>query len=132
MSIASGRLQALSRSIASHPRPLICALGVFCGLMAMVIGGLLSGGARVDDDAYYYLIIAKNLAAKERWLLINKVDLLEPKEADKRAKDIVRRLRWKGRVFQISGATGAGTDALKMTIMQYLDEHPRTAHSSAD
>jgi hypothetical protein len=63
MPIDSGRLQTLSKSIASRPWPLICALGVFCGLMATVIGTLSSGGLRVDDDAYYYLIIAKNLAA---------------------------------------------------------------------
>ena len=75
---------------------------------------------------------AKDLAAKERWLLINKVDLLEPAEAQKRTKDIVRRLRWKGRVFQISGATGAGTDELKMEIMRYLEEHPRTGAPVAD
>jgi GTP-binding protein len=75
---------------------------------------------------------AKDLAAKERWLLINKVDLLEPAEAHRRTKDIVRRLRWKGRVFQISGATGAGTDELKMEIMRYLEEHPRTGAPVAD
>ena len=75
---------------------------------------------------------AKDLAAKERWLVINKVDLLEPAEATKRAKDIVRRLRWKGRVFQISGATGAGTAELKVEVMRYLDEHPRTGPPVAD
>ena len=75
---------------------------------------------------------AKDLAAKERWLLINKVDLLEPAEAAKRAKDIVRRLRWKGRVFHISGATGAGTEELKMEVMRYLDEHPRNGAPIAD
>jgi len=78
---------------------------------------------------------AKELAAKERWLLINKIDLLEPKEADRRAKDIVRRLRWKGRVVMISGATGAGTEALKQSVMQYLEEHPRAreaAHAESD
>jgi hypothetical protein len=63
MFFASRRLLALSRSIASRPWPLICALGVFCGLMATVVGGLSNGGPQVDDDAYYYLIIAKNLAA---------------------------------------------------------------------
>ncbi len=75
---------------------------------------------------------AKDLAAKERWLLINKVDLLDPAEATKRTKDIVRRLRWKGRVFQISGATGAGTNELKMEVMRYLDEHPRTGATPTD
>src|ERR1700681_429826 len=42
---------------------------------------------------------AADLAAKERWLLINKIDLLQPHEAARRAKEIVRRLRWKGQVF---------------------------------
>lgn len=66
-----------------------------------------------------------DLAAKERWLLINKIDLLEPKEAERRAKEIVRRLRWKGTVLLISGATGAGTEQLKQAVMRYLEEHPR-------
>ncbi len=68
---------------------------------------------------------AADLAAKERWLVINKIDLLEPKEAARRTRDIVRRLRWKGPVFQISGATGAGTEELKYAVMHYLEEHPR-------
>jgi GTP-binding protein len=77
---------------------------------------------------------AADLAAKERWLVINKIDLLEAKEAQKRAKDIVRRLRWKGPVLLISGATGAGTDDLKQAVMRYLEEHPRAVekeHSAA-
>ena len=77
---------------------------------------------------------AKDLAAKERWLVINKIDLLEPKEAQRVAKDIVRRLRWKGPVFLISGVTGAGTGELTQAVMRYLEEHPRAqapAESSA-
>src|SRR5271156_3911047 len=68
---------------------------------------------------------AADLAAKERWLLINKIDLLEPQEAKRRAAEIVRRLRWKGPVYLISGATGAGTVALKQAVMSYLEKHPR-------
>ena len=68
---------------------------------------------------------AADLAAKERWLAINKMDLLEPKEAASRAKEIVRRLRWKGPVLLISGATGAGSEELKQAVMRYLEEHPR-------
>jgi GTP-binding protein len=74
---------------------------------------------------------AADLAAKERWLLINKTDLLEPKEAQRRAKEIIRRLRWKGRVFLISGATGEGTDELKQAVMRYLEEHPRQTKEAA-
>jgi GTP-binding protein len=71
---------------------------------------------------------ATDLGTKERWVLINKTDLLEPKEAERRAKEIVRRLRWKGPVFLISGATGAGTDDLTRAVMRYLEEHPRKPH----
>ena len=70
---------------------------------------------------------AADLGAKERWLVINKIDLLEPAEVERRTKDIVRRLRWKGPVMRISGATGAGTDELKQAVMRYLEEHPRAA-----
>ena len=68
---------------------------------------------------------AADLAAKERWLVINKIDLLEPQEAKRRAAEIVRRLRWKGPVYLFSGATGAGTAELKQAVMTYLEEHPR-------
>src|SRR5271154_3289706 len=72
-----------------------------------------------------------DLAAKERWLLINKIDLLEPQEAQRRAKEIVRRLRWKGPVVLISGATGEGTEELKQAVMRYLEEHPRAGEKAA-
>jgi GTP-binding protein len=74
---------------------------------------------------------AADLGSKERWLVINKIDLLEPKEAERRAKEIVRRLRWKGPVWLISGATGAGTSALKQAVMSYLEEHPRVTDADA-
>ncbi|MGO9991324.1 MAG: hypothetical protein ACLPTF_02270, partial [Steroidobacteraceae bacterium] len=44
--------------------------------------------------------------------------------------DIVRRLRWKGKVLLISGATGAGTEELKQAVMRYLEEHPRARLAS--
>jgi GTPase len=72
---------------------------------------------------------AADLGTKERWLLINKIDLLEPAEAERRAKEIVRRLRWKGPVLRISGATGAGTDELKQAVMRYLEQHPHVTAS---
>jgi GTPase len=75
---------------------------------------------------------AADLGTKERWLVINKIDLLEPAEAERRAKEIVRRLRWKGPVLRISGATGAGTDELKQAVMRYLEEHPRPAARRGD
>ncbi|MBX5460551.1 MAG: GTPase ObgE [Steroidobacteraceae bacterium] len=65
---------------------------------------------------------SKELAAKPRWLVLNKIDLLPPEEADKRCADIVRRLRWKGPVYKISGATGKGTRELMQAVMRALEE----------
>jgi GTP-binding protein len=65
---------------------------------------------------------SKDLAGKERWLVLNKLDLLPEKEAEERCKDIVRRLRWKGRVFQISAATQRGTDLICQNAMTRLEE----------
>jgi GTP-binding protein len=65
---------------------------------------------------------SRELAVRERWLVLNKIDLLPPAEAEKRCKDIVRRLRWKGPVMRISGATRAGTQELCQALMRRLDE----------
>ena len=62
------------------------------------------------------------LAQRERWLVLNKLDLLTPADADKRCKEIVRRLRWKGPVYRISGATRQGTQELCRDIMRRLEE----------
>ena len=62
------------------------------------------------------------LGEKERWLILNKVDLLPEDQADKVCKDIVRRLRWKGPVFRISGLARLGTEELCESIMKRLEE----------
>ncbi|PZN28079.1 MAG: GTPase ObgE [Proteobacteria bacterium] len=62
------------------------------------------------------------LAAKERWLVLNKLDLLPPEEAEARCQDIVRRLRWKGPVWRISGLARQGTERLCQAIMTRLEE----------
>jgi GTP-binding protein len=62
------------------------------------------------------------LAQRERWLVLNKIDLLPPAEAEQRCKEIVRRLRWKGPVHRISGATRQGTQELCRDIMRRLEE----------
>jgi GTP-binding protein len=63
-----------------------------------------------------------DLAKKERWLVLNKLDLLPAEEAEKRCKDIIRRLRWKGPVYRISGLARQGTDNLCQVIMTRLEE----------
>ena len=62
------------------------------------------------------------LAVRERWLVLNKLDLLPPADGEKRCREIVRRLRWKGPVFRMSGATHVGTRELCQAVMRRLDE----------
>ncbi len=61
------------------------------------------------------------LARKKRWLVLNKIDLLPPEERDLRCAEIVRRLRFRGPVFRISGATGEGTRELCQAVMRHLE-----------
>jgi GTPase len=61
------------------------------------------------------------LAKKKRWLVLNKIDLLDKRERDRRCADIVRRLRFRGNVFRISGATGEGTKELCRAVMAELE-----------
>ena len=74
---------------------------------------------------------SRELAAKPRWLVLNKRDLLPPADADKLARNIVRRLRYRGPWFLISGATGEGTQSLCKAAMRFLEEHDRAARGRA-
>jgi GTP-binding protein len=61
------------------------------------------------------------LAERERWLVLNKLDLLPPEERDARCQAIVEGLKWKGPVFRISGISGDGTRELCQKIMERLE-----------
>jgi GTPase len=60
------------------------------------------------------------LAKKERWLILNKIDLLPETELKARVKDIVGRLKWKGKVMQISAIKKIGTQELCYKLMDQV------------
>ncbi len=62
------------------------------------------------------------LMEKERWLVLNKIDLLPADEVDAKCDDIVNRLGWTGKVFRISGLSHAGTEALARDAMNQLEK----------
>lgn len=62
------------------------------------------------------------LAARERWLVLNKIDLLSPAERDACCTAIVAGLQWQGPVFRVSGLSGEGTRELCQKIMGRLEE----------
>jgi len=63
----------------------------------------------------------KTLAEKERWLVLNKTDLLLEEELDEICDDIVGRLSWQGPVYRISAVTGQGTQQLMADIMTHIE-----------
>ncbi len=62
-----------------------------------------------------------DLAARERWLILNKLDLLGD-AADEIAEQIVAELNWQGPVFVISALRKEGTRQLAGAIMTRLEE----------
>jgi GTP-binding protein len=75
---------------------------------------------------------SKELSETPRWLVINKVDLLAGDELAKRREELLGKLNWDGRVFEVSAATGAGTEALGQAIMRELELMREAAADAAD
>jgi GTP-binding protein len=61
------------------------------------------------------------LAKKPRWLVINKTDLLPADELATARQKLLSELAWDGPVFEVSAATGKGTEALAQAIMRELE-----------
>ncbi|MFV1973305.1 MAG: Obg family GTPase CgtA [Thiohalobacterales bacterium] len=61
------------------------------------------------------------LVARERWLVLNKTDLLPADDSRERCREIVAALGWTGPVFEISALSGEGTRALASAIMAFLE-----------
>lgn len=66
----------------------------------------------------------KTLYDKPRWLVLNKVDMLDKETRAERIKDIVKRLKYKGPVFEISALTREGCD----TLVQQVYEEVHKVH----
>jgi len=62
----------------------------------------------------------KGLHDKPRWLVLNKLDMIPVEERAARVKDFVKRLRFKGPVFEISALTREGCEPLMKSIYQHV------------
>ncbi len=62
------------------------------------------------------------LAQRNRWLVLNKVDLLDEDEREQICADIVKKLNWQGPVFQTAALTKDGTQTLMYKIMEYIED----------
>jgi len=62
-----------------------------------------------------------DLAGRERWLVLNKVDLLPADELAARRQLLLDELRWDGPVHCVSALSGEGTQALVYDLMARLE-----------
>ncbi len=61
------------------------------------------------------------LADKPRWLVINKIDLLSDEDLPVARDMLLEALQWSGPVFEVSAATGAGTEELARAVMRQME-----------
>ncbi|MDG2288756.1 MAG: Obg family GTPase CgtA, partial [Woeseiaceae bacterium] len=62
-----------------------------------------------------------DLVKKTRWLVINKIDLLSEEDQAVAREILLEQLQWEGPVFEVSAATGVGTQQLGQAIMLELE-----------
>ena len=64
---------------------------------------------------------SEELAARPRWLVLNKADLLPAEAAEARKAEVLEALDWQGPVYLISAEAGSGTQRLCQDIMRALE-----------
>ena len=79
------------------------------------------------------------LAERERWLVLNKTDLIDADTFAERKTAVLAALDWQGPVYEVSAIKGEGTDALCGDLMNYLEElreqekaDPELAHADVE
>ena len=75
--------------------------------------------ATIDQELANFSL---TLAQRDRWLVLNKVDLLPEEEREQRCQELVDELGWDGPVFSIAAISQQGTGELCTQIMDYLEE----------
>ena len=61
------------------------------------------------------------LYKKPRWLIVNKIDLVDSKQQQKTIERFIKAMRWKDRYFAISAITGSGCKELSFEIMKFIE-----------
>jgi len=67
------------------------------------------------------------LVNRERWLLLNKLDIVPEDEREERCQQVIDALNWTGPVYKISAISKDGTQQISYDIMSFLDERAEAA-----
>ena len=70
------------------------------------------------------------LAARPRWLVLNKIDMIDEDELAERREALLAALDWQGPVYEIAAISGEGTDRICQDMMVLLEE--QAAAEAAD
>ncbi len=73
-----------------------------------------------------------SLVAKPRWLVLNKLDMIDAAEAEARVATFVKKFKWKGPVFAISALTRDGCEALVQAIDRHLTTERARLHAQEE
>ena len=72
------------------------------------------------------------LAAKPRWIVLNKLDMIPAEERAERVAAFKKRLRWKGPIFSISALTREGCEPLVRAIYDHVKTYAVAAQAERD
>ncbi len=65
----------------------------------------------------------ESLYQKPRWIVLNKLDMVPAEARDALVKDFVKRMRWKGPVFQVSALAREGLGPMVQAIYEHVAAH---------
>ena len=72
------------------------------------------------------------LYEKPRWIVLNKLDMVPAEDRAALVKDFIRRMRWKGPVFQVSALAREGLDPMVQAIYEHVAAHKVQAPPEID
>jgi len=72
------------------------------------------------------------LYEKPRWIVLNKLDMVPLEDRAALVKDFIRRMRWKGPVFQVSALAREGLDPMVQAIYEHVAAHKVQAPPEVD
>lgn len=61
------------------------------------------------------------LASRERWLVLNKLDMVPDDERDQRCEELIQAIGWSGPVYKVSALNKEGLEALTWDIMRWIE-----------
>jgi len=99
-----------------------------CRVLLHVVDLLPADGSDPAENAVVILEeLAKHspkLAAKQRWLIFNKTDLLPEEDAAEVMERVIETLEWDGPVYKIAAISKTGTQEVCQNVVDYLEDLP--------